>query len=432
MLAHLTIALLLGAASAEAPTLPSPLTLPQAEEIFLEHGLDLLVVEAQARGAEGDLRAAGAHPNPGLNVALMFGPGGTQDLLGATGTVAQSVGLSFGVTDNAAIEDMLSGKHSLRIQASAKALASAQQGVEDLKRNELSQLRQAFAAVLLGAENLDFAHDVQKSYDQTYDLNGIRYKKGDISRSRPRQDRRGQARGRPGGDAGRARTGGRQGLAWPSCSACAGRCRNSRSWAHWSSASSPALPARAPRPSWHRGLPTAPTSRSPPPTASSRRPSSPRPAASSCLTSRCSSAIRSSATAPECSSAPTFNVGLQSNLPIFYQQQGEIRRAESNLAAATASEAKARAQVLSDVTQGWAGYRAARELVDRMEKAELKQAKLSRDLEELMYRKGAASLLDFLDAERTYIATNLEYRQDLAAYWDAVYQLEQATAVKLR
>ena len=49
-----------------------------------------------------------------------------------------------------------------------------------------------------------------------------------------------------------------------------------------------------------------------------------------------------------------------------------------------------------------------------------------------MYRKGAASLLDFLDAERTYIATNLEYRQDLAAYWDAVYQLEQATAVKLR
>jgi cobalt-zinc-cadmium efflux system outer membrane protein len=431
MIPTLTLALLLSAATEEAPTLPSPLTLPQAEEIFLEHGLDLLVVEAQARGAEGDLRAAGAHPNPGLNVGVMFGPGGTQDLLGATGTLAQTVGLSFGLTDNAAIEDILSGKHALRVQASAKAFASAQQGVEDLKRNELSQLRQAFAAVLLAKENLDFAHDVQKSYDQTYDLNGIRYKKGDISEADLAKIAVAKL------EADQAVTQAAQGLevAKDSLAFLLG-VRGSvpqfevvgaldlREFPGLDGASAETLLAQglANRPDVK--VATANREQQEALVTQARRLVMPDIALQLGYSEQCNSA--------ECSSAPTFNVGLQSNLPIFYQQQGEIRRAESNLAAATATEAKARAQVLSDVTQAWAGYRASRELVDRMEKAELKQAKLSRDLEELMYRKGAASLLDFLDAERTYIATNLEYRQDLAAYWDAVYQLEQATAVKLR
>ena len=47
-----------------------------------------------------------------------------------------------------------------------------------------------------------------------------------------------------------------------------------------------------------------------------------------------------------------------------------------------------------------------------------------------MYRKGAASLLEFLDAERTYIATNLEYLTDLTQYWTALFQLEQAVGVE--
>ena len=71
-------------------------------------------------------------------------------------------------------------------------------------------------------------------------------------------------------------------------------------------------------------------------------------------------------------------------------------------------------------------------MVQRMEKDLLQAAKVSRDLEEYSYLHGAASLLDFLDAERTYIAINLEYRQDLQAYWAAVFQLEQATGLSLR
>ena len=42
----------------------------------------------------------------------------------------------------------------------------------------------------------------------------------------------------------------------------------------------------------------------------------------------------------------------------------------------------------------------------------------------------AARLLDFLDAERSYRATQLGYRQALASYLLALEQLRQATGVR--
>lgn len=58
--------------------------------------------------------------------------------------------------------------------------------------------------------------------------------------------------------------------------------------------------------------------------------------------------------------------------------------------------------------------------------------RVSRDLAEKMYQAGAASLIDFMDAQRAYVASRLEYNQDLANYWTAVFQLEQATNLRLR
>ena len=46
----------------------------------------------------------------------------------------------------------------------------------------------------------------------------------------------------------------------------------------------------------------------------------------------------------------------------------------------------------------------------------LDQAKEPRDISEFAYKRGAASLLDFLDAERSYRAAQLAYRRSLASY----------------
>jgi cobalt-zinc-cadmium efflux system outer membrane protein len=129
---------------------------------------------------------------------------------------------------------------------------------------------------------------------------------------------------------------------------------------------------------------------------------------------------------------PTLVVGVSGNLPVFYQQQGEIKKAEADLRTQTVTFEKTRAQVLSDVGTAYANYGSSRELVERMESRLLDRARLARDLTKFQFEKGAASLLEYLDAQRTFIATTVEYLGDLASYRTAVFQLEQAVGTELR
>ena len=47
------------------------------------------------------------------------------------------------------------------------------------------------------------------------------------------------------------------------------------------------------------------------------------------------------------------------------------------------------------------------------------------------YRRGGVSLLDFLDAQRTYRDTAAEYVRSLGSYWTSLYQLEAAVGGSL-
>ena len=131
-------------------------------------------------------------------------------------------------------------------------------------------------------------------------------------------------------------------------------------------------------------------------------------------------------------SPPTLVFGVSAPLPVFYQMQGELRKAEAAYDTNALGQAKATAQVVSDVASGFAAYVAAKQLVQRMESGGLlKSAKTARDITRLQFEKGAAGLTDLLDAQRAYIATNVEYIQDVANYWTAVFQLEQAVGMEL-
>jgi cobalt-zinc-cadmium efflux system outer membrane protein len=124
---------------------------------------------------------------------------------------------------------------------------------------------------------------------------------------------------------------------------------------------------------------------------------------------------------------PTVTIGLTTTLPIFYQQQGEIQKANADLRTQRLLVAKLEAQVVADVEAAWAAFKGWEALVKRMEQGGLLEwAKRAQDLVLIQYQKGAASLLEYLDARRTYIATNVEYQQDLAGYWTWVFQLQQA------
>jgi cobalt-zinc-cadmium efflux system outer membrane protein len=117
-------------------------------------------------------------------------------------------------------------------------------------------------------------------------------------------------------------------------------------------------------------------------------------------------------------------------LPIFNRNQGEIARTQYALTQAQEMQLSASDTVLSDVSNAYEAVRSNEEVVQLYTSEYLKNAKDSRDISEYAYKRGAASLLDFLDAERTYRATELAYRQALGSYMAAMEQLKQAVGVR--
>jgi cobalt-zinc-cadmium efflux system outer membrane protein len=113
-------------------------------------------------------------------------------------------------------------------------------------------------------------------------------------------------------------------------------------------------------------------------------------------------------------------------LPIFDRNQGEIARTKYALTQAQEQQQLASDTVLSDVANAYEAVKSNDEVVQLYTSGYLKQAQDSRDISEYAYKRGAASLLDFLDAQRSYRSTQLAYRQALASYMTALEQLKEA------
>jgi cobalt-zinc-cadmium efflux system outer membrane protein len=117
-------------------------------------------------------------------------------------------------------------------------------------------------------------------------------------------------------------------------------------------------------------------------------------------------------------------------LAIFNRNQGEIARARYAVTQAQEQEKFTNGQALTDVYDAYQGLRSNDKLVLLYINTYLDVATRSRDISEYSYRHGGASLLDFLDAERSYRATQLAYRQELESYLLALEQLKEAVGVR--
>jgi cobalt-zinc-cadmium efflux system outer membrane protein len=120
----------------------------------------------------------------------------------------------------------------------------------------------------------------------------------------------------------------------------------------------------------------------------------------------------------------------QMPLPIFDRNQGEIARAGYAITQAQEQEKLAQGQVLTDVRDAFENLRSNDQIIGLYRSGYLSQAQQSRDISEYAYRRGAASLLDFLDAERSYRSVQLGYRQALSSYLLAIEQLRQAVGTR--
>jgi cobalt-zinc-cadmium efflux system outer membrane protein len=117
-------------------------------------------------------------------------------------------------------------------------------------------------------------------------------------------------------------------------------------------------------------------------------------------------------------------------LPIFNRNQGEIARARFAITQAQELQKAANDQVLTDIADAYEGLRVNDHVLVLYRSGYLDIAQKDREIAEYAYKRGAASLFDFLDAERNYRATQLAYRQALASYLTAVEQVREAVGVR--
>jgi cobalt-zinc-cadmium efflux system outer membrane protein len=130
-------------------------------------------------------------------------------------------------------------------------------------------------------------------------------------------------------------------------------------------------------------------------------------------------------TAGVSSSSFSFNIPL----PLFNRNQGEIERSRFAETQAIFSAKAAEDSVFKDVRIAYEQAKANDSIVSLYRSGYLTQAQQSREISEFAFRQGAVSLIDLLDAERSYRNTELAYRQALANYAITLQQLRQAEGV---
>jgi outer membrane protein, heavy metal efflux system len=118
------------------------------------------------------------------------------------------------------------------------------------------------------------------------------------------------------------------------------------------------------------------------------------------------------------------------DIPIFDRNQGEVARTRFAIAQFDETAREAEETVLTDVRNAYESLQTNGKIVQLYLNGYLKQSQDSRDISAYAYQRGAASLLDFLDAERSYRAAQLAYRQSLAAYVISLEQLRQAVGTR--
>ena len=126
--------------------------------------------------------------------------------------------------------------------------------------------------------------------------------------------------------------------------------------------------------------------------------------------------------------AATFFASIP--LAIFNRNQGEIARTNSVITQMKEQQAFTNGQVLTDVKDAYEGLKSNDRVVLLYRDKYRDIAKRSRDIADYAYHRGGIPLLAFLDAERSYRAAELGYRQTLASYLLALEQLREAVGVR--
>lgn len=388
---------------------PVRITLDQAIDLAISHSHTLKATETQIQQNQAQELTASLRPNPTLTWDALFLPIEPQNFNSSTllNTTEFDLGVSYLFERG--------GKRHRRIEAARDATSVTRYQVADFQRSLTFAVAQQFVGVQLAESNLDFANQDLASFQQTADIAKEQYKAGAISEGDLLKITLQLLQFQT--DVASAKVAKVQALASlhqllgydavPANYDVEGDLTYTPLQLNKDDLALRALKTRPDLQSARQGV---------------------RAAQSQFALAKANGKVDLGAglTYSHLSDQNTMGITFNIPLPVFDRNQGEIARTRYAIAQAQETEYAASDTVLTDVTSAYEAFASNQEVVSLYTGGYLKQAQDSRDISEYAYRRGAASLLDFLDAQRSYRATQLAYRQALANYLVSVEQLKEA------
>lgn len=176
-----------GAVKNAAPADAAGLTVEQAVAIALQRNRDVIAAKMEIEAAQLDVVAARIYPNPNVQVGvgnLVLGK--ANDQMGALqsqpGVLGQPV-VSAGISE---IIDVWS-KRGARIRAADRGVEQRRYLTEDALREVVYAVRSAFADAVRAQSERDMAKEVAGRYADTVRLSQSRFRAGDIAESELRK-----------------------------------------------------------------------------------------------------------------------------------------------------------------------------------------------------------------------------------------------------
>jgi cobalt-zinc-cadmium efflux system outer membrane protein len=127
----------------------------------------------------------------------------------------------------------------------------------------------------------------------------------------------------------------------------------------------------------------------------------------------------------------SFFVGVNVPVPLFNQYQGESDKAAVNLNQSRLAVEQTELGIRNDVVSALAAWNSADKIVQRFKDGLLDDAHTVRDSSELAYGKGATSVLDFIEAQRSYKSVMRDYYAAMINSANSYYDLAKSLGVEL-
>ncbi|MBV6431247.1 MAG: Cobalt-zinc-cadmium resistance protein CzcC [Bryobacteraceae bacterium] len=118
-------------------------------------------------------------------------------------------------------------------------------------------------------------------------------------------------------------------------------------------------------------------------------------------------------------------------LPVFNRNQGEITRAQRDIEQAAARIRAMRASIGTEVAAAWQQYSTSKQLLDDIESKLLGKAADVRATTEYSYRRGEASFVEFLDAQRAFNESRQSYNEARANFARSLYLIEAVSGTSM-